>query len=195
MIGLDHEYIAENASLGTTPPASRPDPRTTYCEVMQMGGCKLDSDGAEVGVLNRIVRGHQLMVVPAWLESMTGLTTERREDEGVSFPEAFDELIAFIGNDRPWVFNLDWYVLKANAEAHGIAFPYQEAFRRVKQELTRYGVGLKEYQAKGFDEVNSGHLYAVLGLELPFIEGVGAHDAAHDARSIAHSMQYLRYWE
>ena len=195
MIGLDHEYIATDAPSGAEPPQQRPDPRVTYCEVMQMGACKLNSGGEEIDILNRIVKGHRLRTVPIWLSNMTGLTTQHREDEGVSFPEAFDELVAFIGNERPWVFNLDWYVLRANAQAHGISFPFDEEFRRVKSELARYGVGIDAYRAKGFDEVNSGHLYAVLGLQLPVIEGVGAHDAAHDARSIAYSMHHLRYWE
>lgn len=56
-VGLDHEYIPENTAKGDIP-GPRPDVRTTYCEVMQMGACRLDEAGQEVSVLNQTVSAH-----------------------------------------------------------------------------------------------------------------------------------------
>lgn len=194
MIGIDHEYIAENAPNGMHPPVQRPDVKKVYCEVMQMGACKLDASGAEIDVLNITVNAHRIHEVPLWLTQMTGMTTERRESEGISFPRALEKLEAFVGSSTDvWTFSGDWWVLEGNAKAHGIILPFSQPFQRVKPLLESYGVTHYDYSALGYDEVNSGHLYEVLGLTLPKIEGVGAHDAAHDARSVAHSMHHLLY--
>lgn len=192
MIGIDHEYIPEGSPMGATLPPARPNVHTTYCEVMQMGACKLDAQGREIDVLNRTVKAHRIPEVPLWLTNMTGMTTQRREAEGVTFPEALAELVDFVGNDTgPWVFNGDWWVLWGNAKAHNISMPFTQPFLRVARQLPDFGIILADYQALGFDEVNSGNLHKVLGIKLPEITGVGAHDAAHDARSIAYSMYHL----
>lgn len=191
-IGIDHEYIAENAPQGDEPPTERPDVTSVYCEVMQMGACLLDDDGNEIVVLNQTVKAHRIHAIPPWLSNMTGMTEERREREGVSFPDALLELSVFVGACRvPWTFNGDWWVLEGNARAHGITLPFNRPFKRVKPRLAGWGVTLKDYQRLGFTEMNSGDLHKVLGIELPSIEGVGAHDAAHDARSLAHSVHRL----
>ena len=190
-VGVDHKYIPENAAKGDTP-GPRPDVRTTYCEVMQMGACRLDADGNEVGVLNLTIKAHRIRTIPSWLQKMTGMTEERREREGVDFTEAIIRLSGFVGIcETPWTFNGDWFVLKGNAEAHGIALPFPQPFQRVKPRLVDWGVTLEDYQRHGFTEVNSGNLHAVLGIKLLAIEGVGAHDALHDARSLTHSVHYL----
>jgi len=85
MIGIDHEYIAENAVQGDTP-GDRPNVQRVYCEIMQMGACKLDKEGREVGVLNLTVRAHRIHTIPRWLSKMTGMTAEKRV-KGVSFPK------------------------------------------------------------------------------------------------------------
>ncbi len=191
IIATDHEYIPENAAQGDTP-GGRPDVRKTYCEVMQMGACKVDDDGNETEVLNLTVRGHQIKRIPQWLSDMTGMTEQKRA-QGVTFPEALERLERFVGrNGEVWTFNGDWWVLEGNAKAHGIELPFEEPFSRVKPILGDLGITKSDYKAKGFDEACSGGLYKVCGLTLPEIEGVGAHDAAHDARSLAHSVHFLR---
>ncbi len=190
IIGIDHEYIPENAAQGDTP-GERPDVQAIYCEVMQMGACKLDEFGRELGVLNQIVSAHSIHVIPPWLSKMTGMTEERREHEGIPFPDALAMMVDFIGDNNPWAFSGDWFVLQGNAHAHGIKLPFLRPFQRVKPRLAGWGVTLQDYQCLGFTEMNSGNLYRVLGLELPSIEGVGAHDAAHDARSLAYSVYHV----
>lgn len=191
MLGIDHEYIPETAPMGDVP-GTRPDVQSVYCEIMQMGACKLDAAGREIGVLNIVVKPHRLATIPLWLSRMTGITPERRAS-GITFPEALEQLVAFAeGDQNIWTFSGDWWVLLGNARAHGIELPFKEPFRRLKPLLPEYGIGLDEFKQHGFSEVCSGGLYRVLGLELPAIEGVGAHDAAHDARSLVHAVHHLQ---
>ena len=190
LIGIDHEYIPENASQGDVP-GERPDVHSIYCEVMQMGACKLDEAGSEVAVLNQTVSAYKIHIIPPWLSNMTGMTAERREREGISFPDALTMLGDFVGDSNPWTFSGDWFVLQGNADAHGIKLPFLQPFQRVKPRLSGWGVTLEDYQRQGFAEMNSGNLYKVLGIKLPSIEGVGSHDAAHDARSLIHSVYHL----
>ena len=192
IIGIDTEYISENAPQGDVP-GKRPDVQSVYCEVMQIGACKLDADGNELAVLNQTVSAHRLHTIPPWLSTMTGMTAKKRQRDGISFPEALAQLVEFVGNVVPWTFNGDWFVLRGNAEAHDMTLPFKKAFRRVKPRLTGWGVTLADYQRCGFTEVNSGDLHKVLGIELPDIEGVGTHDAAHDARSLTHSVYHLMH--
>ena len=189
IIGIDHEYIPENAAQGDIP-GERPDVHSVYCEVMQMGACKLDEVGNEVAVLNQTVSAHKIHIIPPWLSKMTGMTAERREREGISFPEALAMLVDFVGDNNPWTFSGDWFVLQGNAATHGIKLPFPP-FQWVKPRLADWGVTMADYQRHGFTEMNSGNLHKVLGIELPSIEGVGAHNAVHDARSLAHSVHQL----
>lgn len=190
MIGIDHEYILENATQGDTP-GERPDVQRVYCEIMQVGACKLDKEGREIGVLNLIVRAHHIHTIPPWLSHMTGMTEEKRA-KGISFPEALEQLATFVGDDKDvWTFSGDWWVLEGNAKAHGIELPFKKPFNRLKPLLPEKNITVEDFKRLGFNEVCSGGLYQVLGIQLPEIEGVGAHDAAHDARSLAYSVHYL----
>jgi hypothetical protein len=193
LVGVDHEYIAENAAPGDVP-GKRPDPRQVYCEVMQVGACRLDALGREVGILNRTVKAYLVHTIPPWLSRMTGMTPERREAEGVPFPQALDELVEFSrGVEVLWTFNLDYAVIEANVREHNLVMPFTHEFFRVKPQLAEWGVTLADYERAGFSEMNSGNLYKVLGINLPAIVGVGAHDATHDARSLTHSVHHLLY--
>ncbi len=190
MIAVDHEYIPENASMGDVP-SGRPDVQTTYCEIVQIGACKLDASGREVATLNIIVQPYRIKTIPPWLSRLTGMTAEKRAT-GLSFPEAFKKLLEFIGDDNEiWIFSGDWWVLEGNARAHGLHFPFTKPFNRLKPLLAEKGVTLEQFNKAGFNEICSGGLYKVLGITLPHIEGVGAHDATHDARSLAYSVKHL----
>lgn len=189
MITIDCEYIPENAAQGDTP-GGRPDVKTTYCELMQIGACKLDGQGREIGVLNLVVKAHRIEFIPLWLQTMTGMTPERRA-RGMAFSEALRNLQAFIGTDQDiWVMNGDWWVLWGNARAHHIELPYKEQFKRLKPMLPDLGITLPMFEKAGFTEVISGGLYKVLGINLPITDG-HEHDALHDARSLAYSIYKL----
>jgi len=191
IIGIDNEYIAEDTPGGAVAPDSRPDVMETYCEVMQMGACRVDQDGTEVAIINKLVKPHLIHTIPPWLSDMTGITEERRNDEGVHFLQALEELVQLVGTERGWTFSGDNVVLAGNCAAHGVPYPFVQPLLRVKPRLADWGIGIQHYLLRGYSEMNSGHLHKVLGIELPSITGVGAHDACHDARSVAHSIHHI----
>lgn len=189
LVALDFEYIPSDAETGDIP-GPRPDVQEVYCEIMQIGACKLDSEGNEIGLLNLTVRAHTIEIIPPWLEKMTGMTAEKR-NSGFDFIDALEQLVEFVGKDVvPYIFSGDFWVLEGNVKAQGIEMPFEKPFIRVKPLLENWGITLADYNKQGFEEVNSGNMATVLGLSLPHIEGVGAHDAAHDARSLAYSVHH-----
>ncbi|MES2749192.1 MAG: hypothetical protein V4606_02255 [Patescibacteria group bacterium] len=189
IVTIDFEYIASDALAGDIP-GKRPDVQNVYCEIMQIGACKLDENGKEVGLLNITVKPHIIERIPLWLEHMTGMTAEKRNN-GIHFIEALQKLVDFAGGVTPYIFSGDYWVLEGNVKAHNTKMPFKEPFIRVKPLLQGWGITLDEYKRHGFDEINSGNMANVLGISLPVIEGVGAHDAAHDARSLAYSVHHF----
>lgn len=191
LVGIDTEYIAATAVQGEIP-GPRPNPESVYCEVMQIGACKLDGEGREIEVLNLTVQAHRIPTIPQWLIRMTGMTEEKRA-KGIPFPEALEKLVAFLEDERDvWTFGGDWHVLQANIRAHGLTSPSITPFQRLKPYLENYGLDFERFKRAGLSEVSSGGLYKVLGIHLPLIEGVGIHDAVHDARSLIHSIYHLK---
>lgn len=190
MIGIDFEYIKENAPTGDDP-GERPDIKNTYCELVQIGACKLDSNGNEVATLNVLVQPHKIITLPKWFVKMTGIDEETRS-KGIPFREALNKLVDFIGDESEvWTFNGDWFVLEANLKVHATPNPFAKPFHRLKPLLVEYNIDIENFKRVGLGEVQSGGLYKVLNITLPVIEGVGEHNAEHDARSLIHSIQHL----
>ncbi|XKT74233.1 MAG: exonuclease domain-containing protein [Patescibacteria group bacterium UBA2163] len=189
MIAIDTEYIPETASEDVIP-SQRPDVTKVYCEIIQIGAVRLNEEGKETEALNITVSPSFIFSLPKWLKDMTGMTDEKRQ-QGISFKDAIQKLNDFIGEDKNiWTFNGDWFVFIKNAEKHNVELPFSK-FKRVLPKLQEWGVTLEGFQNIGSKEVCSGDLYKVLGIKLPNIEGVGTHDATHDARSLAHSVYFL----
>jgi DNA polymerase III alpha subunit (gram-positive type) len=190
MIGIDFEYIKENAPEGDDP-GGRPDIQNTYCEIVQIGACKIDADGKEIKSLNIMVAPYTIQTLPPWFVSMTGITEKKRES-GIPFPDALKQLQTFVGEESLVVtFSGDWFVLEGNVKKWNIANPFPEPFVRLKPMLDTYGIGLEDFKRSGLQEVQSGGLYKVLNITLPKTSGVGEHDAEHDARSLIHSAYHL----
>lgn len=191
MIGIDFEYIKENAPQGNDS-GDRPDIKNTYCEIVQIGACKLDNEGKEIESLNIMVAPYTIKTLPPWFVSMTGITETKRES-GILFPEALKQLQKFIGKDSSVItFNGDWFVLEGNLKKWNITNPFLEPFVRLKPMLDNYGIGIEDFKKNDLQEVQSGGLYKVLNISLPKISGVGEHDAEHDARSLVYSAYHLR---
>jgi DNA polymerase III alpha subunit (gram-positive type) len=185
MIGLDCEYIAETA-LGDELPNSRPDVEKVYCELLQISACKLDNHGKEADTFNVFLKPYRVNNLPAWITNMTGITNNTRS-HGDEFKEALTKLVDFVGKDECWIFNGDWNVINGNCQAHNIPMPFS-MFHRLKPKLSTL-VSLDQFKDAGYNEVCSGGLYKVFGLNLP-VEG-NAHDALHDARSLVHTVHHL----
>lgn len=183
MIAIDTEYIAEDAVQGKIP-GVRPDVRTTYCGVIQIGAIKLDEEGNEVDTLNLLIKPSFIETMPEWLVTLTRITEEQRK-EGISFKEAIELLVRFIGNDTNiWVFAGDGFVFSNAIKRHDMHVVLPE-FKLVKPKLEEWGLVEARFREKGL-EVCSGNLYKVLDIDLP-ADG-NAHNALHDARSMAYSV-------
>lgn len=76
---------------------------------MQIGACKLDNEGNEIGLLNLTVRAHTIEIIPPWLEKMTGMTAEKRS-RGLDFAAAMEQLVEFVGKDVISIY-LQWRLL------------------------------------------------------------------------------------
>ena len=113
---------------------------------------------------------------------------------GPSFAPAQWPPNALLLPSSPMVFNGDWWVLEGNAKAHGQPLPFAQPFRRLKPLLADLNIGVANFERHGYNEVCSGGLATVLGIEMPTTDvPMRAHDAAHDARSLAHSIHKLFY--
>ncbi len=190
MIVIDCEYIPENSPMGDVP-GPRPNVEEVYCEVIQIGVCKLDDQGREKGWLSLTVKPCKIETIPPWLSRMTGISNSDRA-RGVSFLKALGDLLEFVGGDHDiWTFNGDWYVLMGNAYKQAIWYPFQEPFKRFKPYLPEFGITEEDFAKAGFSEVCSSGLHKVLGIEIPPIEGIGPHNAVYDARSLAYSIHHL----
>lgn len=190
----DHEYTTANARLGSSP-SSRPNVQDVYCEVVQVGACKFDLN-ARIGldVLIDTVRAHELTHLPSWLVNMTGMTEQTREKDGISIPSAMLKLQDFcVGAEDIFTYSEDWYVPKGSRQKQEIPFSWAEnPFTRVKPLLEEeYNFTLVDYIKSGFNEKCSSGRSTVLGLTLSSTDGVGLHNAAHDARSLVHSIAKL----
>jgi len=82
-------------------------------------------------------------------------------------------------------------VIKGNAKAHGIALPFKKPFKRLKPLLPEHNITADTFKKFGFDENMQWRPLPSARHSAAQIEGVGAHDAAHDARSLAHSIYRL----
>lgn len=192
MIAIDCEYIPENAPQGDNP-GIRPDVEKVYCEVIQIGACKIDDSGNEIQTLNITIKPNLIPHIPPWLIKMTGMTDQKRLI-GLNFADGLKQLKDFVGDDNDvWTFNGDWWVLEGNAKKLNVDFPFQVPFKRLKPQLENFNIRIDDFKAKGLNEISSGGLYKVLNIKLPEIEGVGVHDAAHDARSLGFSIYKLKH--
>ncbi len=86
-------------------------------------------------------------------------------------------------------------MLRGNCREHGLPFPLPQEVRRAKALLEERGIGSERFRECGFPEVCSGGMARVLGIELPDDGSVGAHDAAFDARSLAHAVFKVQQME
>jgi DNA polymerase III epsilon subunit-like protein len=188
MIAIDTEYISEKAVDGPVP-GNRPDVTTTYCEIMQIGAAKLDGRGNEVSTLSLTIRPSFISHIPEWLSKMTGMTEGKRQ-KGITLQEGIRQLNDFIGGEKfVWTFSGDWHVFSNSAKKHDFVLPFSE-FQLVEPQLAGWGVTEKNFKEKGFEEICSGDLHKVLGLQLSDV-GTTTHDATYDARSLVHSVFYL----
>lgn len=181
LIGIDFEYVAENAVQG-----QRPDVQKDYCEIFSIGAVKLDSNGQVVERLDLTVAPTLIASIPDWLSQLTGVSNESRKG-GISFEQALQTLERFSssGSFELWCFKGDWHVLRGNCERRKVplpaifARPFQRAFSLATE---RCGLTADDFTGAGHKEMCSGNLAPFFGLKVA--SSKREHDACFDAESL-----------
>lgn len=151
-------------------------------ELVQIGAVALDAAAgwAEIGTFERIVWPKINPRLSQYFIDLTGVTQQRVDSEGVSFPRALDEFAAFVNRWTGPVgaFGRDDLVLGENCVLHGLAPPialgrFQDLRPALEAAIGRQGM-------------TSSELPRFVGLPVP----EQAHDALADARAIASVLRH-----
>ena len=189
-IFLDTEY----AYKGMSENSGRPDIKNTLCEVLQIGGVKINMDTGEIiKTFTTLIKPEYVIPVPEFFFSLTGISQQNlMSDPTPNFLDSIKALKEFVGDSEPiWVFKGDWIVLSRCAkEIHGIDIPFQE-FELVEPKLASWGLTREKFQEKNL-EYCSGNLGKFLELNTTLeTSGKVAHDAMFDAASMAKAVWFL----
>lgn len=117
--------------------------------------------------------------------TLTGVTTERLEAEGLPLEDALQRLVAFAGADQLWAWGKDEFNMMAiSCYVAGVAPPLP---------ATRFGNAPALFLAAGLalediHSLRSNTMLAHFGLSLPDARG---HDALGDARMVAEVLRHL----
>jgi inhibitor of KinA sporulation pathway (predicted exonuclease) len=153
-------------------------------EIVQIGAVRMRGGpgGGETAAFCRFVRPVLAPRLSAFFTSLTGITQQRVDAEGVAFAEALDAFATFAGSAPLWSNGPDGDVLQENCRLLGVDdCPIdRDRFRNVRALLAE-GLG------RDPDEVNSFRLPELFG----FRSTGTAHDALADARAIAGALRVL----
>ena len=157
-------------------------------EIIQIGVVKLDQQFNQIKTGNFLAKPQVYTRIHPHVERITQLTIERLEDQPY-FPEAFQNLINFIGNE-PYIFCIwgssDLKLLHKNIYYHQLdggslsteVINVQELAARYLKQPRGLCIGLKK---------------AVEALSLPLWESLQFHDALHDAMYTAEILKKIAY--
>lgn len=118
-------------------------------------------------------------VLSDYCVTLTGVTQEKIDLEGMPFRQALQQFVSFSGGLDVWCYGKDWTVLRENCEWHGMAMPL-DRFRDVRDLVRAAGHNPFEW--------TSGTLHRLAGLPRP---GGREHDALDDCLSIAAWMSHV----
>ncbi|MDA1088898.1 MAG: exonuclease domain-containing protein [Proteobacteria bacterium] len=138
-------------------------------EIIQIGAIKLDNTDAltELDSFDVMVKPTINPELSDYIINFTGITQSRLNAEGVSFPVALKQLVAFFGGDTKAVYSwgTDFKVIKENCQLNNLFFPLDETlFINARELLSRtvdsalndvYSSGLPE--AVGFPPPGTAH--------------------------------------
>ena len=152
-----------------------------FKEVVQIGALKLDAATFTVlDELDVLVRPRINPHLSPYFETLTGITSDRVERQGVDFASAYGRFAQFAGEGPIAAFGHDEYVLEENLRLYGItgtrAMP-------VFYDL-RGWFAVQGLDPRGMQSCEIGPMLGV-----PF-QG-HAHNALNDARSLAAGMEAL----
>jgi inhibitor of KinA sporulation pathway (predicted exonuclease) len=152
-----------------------------YREVVQIGAVKLNADTfAELDAFDALVRPRINPRLSAYFQNLTGITQEAVTVRGVDFAEAYARFLDFAGDGPIAAFGRDEQVLVDNLRLYGIegAHPLP-----VFYDLRGW------FAVQGLDPRGMLSCDIAPALGLPFMGHT--HNALHDARSLAASMEAM----
>ena len=152
-----------------------------FKEVVQIGAVKLDADSLEnLGEFDMLVRPRINAVLSPYFENLTGIGNDRLARQGVDFATAYAGFLEFAGDGPIAAFGRDQDVLEGNIRLYGMAGARAlPVFYDLRGWFAALGV-----DPRG---LHSCELGPALGV--PFVGQ--AHNALHDARSIAAAMAVM----
>lgn len=150
-------------------------------EIVQIGAIRLCAQQLrEKSSFNVLIKPVRNPVLSSYFESLTQITNERLQTEGVSFPEAVAAFQSFIGSDPTFAYGRDDLIIAENAALLADPVLWRAApATNLRLWLEKVGVPLSG--------VHSGELAAHVGAAS---QG-RVHDALADARSLAEAVRYL----
>lgn len=177
-IYVDLEYCYP----GMTRKSGRPTDKDVR-QVVQIAAIKFDTvTRRECATFDVLVKPLYTKTLPEFFVELTGITQQQVDADGLEFPAALSQFIAFCGEVPIFTFDKDWEVLAQNCGYYDLPFVYAAApFTRVKALLPQWGVDPNAY--------SSGTLYQAAGLKM---DG-HVHNALHDVRSMAAAVACLEH--
>ncbi len=156
-----------------------------YRELVQIGALRFNletlEEGEEFLILVKPVKNPALS---DFFTQLTGISNADVANDGLSFPDAYRQFKAFIGNQLTSCYGWDARVMRENLVFN--TMPATEA------EFDSFNIGPWFHDAGapyGIRQgVNSGKLAATVGAAMSSIQ---EHNALHDARSIAAAYRFL----
>lgn len=174
LVIMDTEQVCWEDSL-----AQRALGRGPLREVIQLAAVTIETDTfTEVSAFEVMVKPVSYPVLSPFCTKLTGITQERVDTEGVSFLDAYDKWLDYIGKQPVMVYRADEDVLRENLEMHNDP-RMVTGFLKCRAMLESCGIDM--------DGVNSGKIAKTFGSAKHYRE----HDALADVRSMAEGWALL----
>jgi len=152
-----------------------------FKEVVQIGAVKLDGQSLQVlGEFDLLVKPRINPVLSPYFERLTGISNDEVAAKGVDFADAYDRFARFAGDGPIMAFGHDEWILEENLRLYGITdFPALPRFMDLRGWFAACNVDPR------------GMLSCEIAPSLGLTVGGRAHNALHDARAMAASMEEM----
>lgn len=148
-------------------------------EVIQLAAVTIDTQTfSEISSFEVMVKPVIYPQLSLFCTELTGITQERVDTEGLSFSEAYDKWLAYIGDQPVMVYRADEDVLRENLAMHNDTRAVGR-FLKCRAMLETCGIDM--------EGVNSGKIAKTFGSTKHYRE----HDALADVRSMAEGWALL----
>lgn len=160
-------------------------------EIVQIGAVLVDvsQDFATVDKYSRFVRPTHNPELSDYFISLTGISQQTVNREGIPFSQAYEEFLSFSGETNLFFSNgLDGEVLRENCHLNGIEYQLQlGSVVNIRAALAR---AISSVVGRELGSVDSGDL--VRTLEINASHSGNKHDALADAEGIVLALRALR---